>query len=69
MNNQLRIFTKLNQSHDLHKAYLSIVVIYLFCDDFVAANNHYNKYCEYVHNRTNTCAHLGLKPVSAPRVL
>jgi len=46
MKNQLRVLTKLNQPHDLHKSYLSIIVIYLYCDDFVAANNHYNQYCE-----------------------
>lgn len=46
MKNQSRIFTKLNQLHDLHKGYLSIIVIHLYCDDFVAANNLYSQYCE-----------------------
>jgi len=44
MKNQHRVFAKLNQQHDLHKSYLSIVVIFLFCDDYVAANNAYNEW-------------------------
>lgn len=46
MKNQARIFTKLNQLHDLHKGYLSVIVIHLYCDDYVAANNLYTQYCE-----------------------
>jgi len=39
LRNQARVFKKLNQPHDLNKCYLSMIVIYLHCDDVVAANN------------------------------
>eukprot|EP01111_Echinosteliopsis_oligospora_P009368 TRINITY_DN2727_c0_g1_i3.p1 TRINITY_DN2727_c0_g1~~TRINITY_DN2727_c0_g1_i3.p1 ORF type:complete len:337 (+),score=114.55 TRINITY_DN2727_c0_g1_i3:60-1070(+) len=41
MKNQNRIFSKLNQQHDHNKSNLSIIIIFLYCDDFVAANNHF----------------------------
>eukprot|EP01113_Clastostelium_recurvatum_P017995 TRINITY_DN2122_c0_g1_i2.p1 TRINITY_DN2122_c0_g1~~TRINITY_DN2122_c0_g1_i2.p1 ORF type:complete len:343 (+),score=109.44 TRINITY_DN2122_c0_g1_i2:77-1105(+) len=43
LNAQCRMNIKLNQPHDLHKAYLSIIVIYLYCDDLVAAKNAWEK--------------------------
>jgi len=46
MKNQCRIFQKLNQAHDLHKMYLSIVVLHLYCDDVVAANKAYTEFQE-----------------------
>jgi len=44
--NQARVFKKLNQPHDLHKNFLSRIVIYLYCDDFVAANNLYQEFVQ-----------------------
>lgn len=44
LRNQSRVFKKLNQPHDLHKCFLSMIVVYLHCDDTVAANNLYTEF-------------------------
>jgi len=46
LKNQARVFGKLNQPHDLHKCYLSMIVVYLYCDDSVAASNLYKEFIE-----------------------
>jgi len=46
LKNQCRVFEKLNQQHDIHKAYLSIIIIHLHCDDYVAANNFYTQFLD-----------------------
>jgi len=47
LKNQARVFGKLNQTHDIHKCYLSIIVVYLFCDDVVAASKEYTQCIEF----------------------
>lgn len=44
LKNQTRVFNKLNQQHDLHKCYLSMIVIQLHCDDLVEANKLYQEF-------------------------
>eukprot|EP00026_Physarum_polycephalum_P006454 Phypoly_transcript_06497.p1 GENE.Phypoly_transcript_06497~~Phypoly_transcript_06497.p1 ORF type:complete len:326 (+),score=69.88 Phypoly_transcript_06497:33-1010(+) len=46
LRNQSRVFKKLNQPHDLNKCYLSMIVIYLHCEDTVAANNLYTEFLD-----------------------
>lgn len=46
LKNQARVFGKLNQTHDINKCYLSIIVVYLFCDDAVAASKEYTQFIE-----------------------
>jgi len=44
LNRQLAIQTKLNQPHDLNKTYLSIVILHLHRDDFVAADKAFKEF-------------------------
>lgn len=44
---QNKVFVKLNQNHDLHKASLGIIVMHLSLDDVVGAKQKYTQFLEY----------------------
>ena len=45
---QIVSFQKLDQPHNIWKAYLSIVILYLSANDWVAADNAYNEFTQLV---------------------
>eukprot|EP01133_Synstelium_polycarpum_P013680 gene13680-16112_t len=44
---QNRVFTKLDNTHDLHKSCLSVIVVHLALDDVVSARKKYDDFLQY----------------------